>query len=338
MLGALAFFRLRRRKPSASGAAPGGLAQPSDAAFVPQRSARAESVDLSDVVSRLRDPLRRGLPADIRLVVEPGTRLPAARADRSQLELIVAHLVLAARATMPDGGTVTIRTAAHGGGAAGEDDGVALEVEASGTIDRVLLPRLFEPLSEGGAADGDALRLELASAHALASHNRGTLRVEPLAAGGTRFVVVLPPMRQEPVDRSTLAARGRETVLVVEDENAVRMVVRRTLQTGGYHILEASDPLIALDILEKGEEHVDLLLSDILMQHMRGTELVRRVRERWPLVRVLYMSGYGHDPAVIQEVARDGAVLVPKPFTPDELLTAVRGALDSLPGPQDNGS
>lgn len=338
LLAAAAFVAFRRRAepPAAShSAAPAsGPMPPAGEAFVPRSAPRADAVDLSDVISYLRKPLQRALPEGIRLQVETAARLAPVRADRGQVELMVAHLVVHAADTMTEGGTVTIRTRAAsappGDGEAAGDAGALIEVEGAGPIDAGLLPRLFEPLSTGGALD-DGWRLELPTVQALAYHNHGTLRVDS-GADGTRVAIVLPPMGEPLPDPGAFAARGRESVLVVEDDAAVRSLVRRTLEPAGYVIVEAADPRIALDILERGEPAVDLLLSDIVMEHMRGTELVRRVRARWPLVRILYMSGYGDDPAVRKEVARDGAELLAKPFTRDELLRAVRGGLDSLPG------
>ena len=132
-------------------------------------------------------------------------------------------------------------------------------------------------------------------------------------------------------------ARGTETILVVEDEAPIRSIVRRTLERLGYTILEAADPLQALALLEDERNAIDLLLSDVLMPHMTGTELVQRVREHWPLMRVLYMSGHAGDPAVAQGIVQQGLVVVPKPFTQDELANAVRAALDTLPDPRDAG-
>lgn len=303
-----------------------GTAPEANEGFVPRSVPRAAPVDLSDVVALLREPLQRTLPEGFRLQVDAAPRLPPARADRNQVELMVAHLIRHASESMPDGGTVTVRTR-------GVDDGsVVLEVEGEGDLDLALLPRLFEPLSAGRAAD-QGLRLELATVHALAYQNHGTLRVDR-GPGGTRVAIVLPPMREPKPDLEAFAAVGPESVLVVEDEAMVRDLVRRTLEKAGYGVVEAADPLTALEILERGDTTVDLLLSDIVMQHMPGTELVRRVRERWPLVRVLYMSGYGHDDTVVEGLTDDDSPLLAKPFTQRELLGAVRGALDLLPGPQ----
>lgn len=304
--------------------------------FTPRRAPLAEAVDLSDIVARIREPLQRALPANVRVAVDTAARLPAARADRLLLELIIGHLAAHAAAAMPDGGTLTLRTYAAPTARveAGEADvDIVLEVEDTGAgVDPDVLPRHFEPLS-GAGAGAVGLRLELATVQELVYQSHGTMRIENVEDGGTRIGVLLPPMPDAPADPNALAARPGETILVVEDEDAVRAVVRRTLQSAGYTIIDASDPLVALEILERGEANIDLLLSDIVMRSMRGTELVRRVRERWPLVRVLYMSGYGRNPETIAEVGRDGAVLVAKPFTRDELLSAVRQALDTLPGP-----
>ncbi|HUF12283.1 MAG TPA: response regulator [Longimicrobiales bacterium] len=333
LLAAAGFYWFRRRAaaPVADGDVPAAVG-----AFVPQRTPRAEAVDLSEILSQIREPLERALPGNIRLRVDPRRRLPAARADRGQVELIIAHLASAARDAMPDGGTLTIRTYASpepGAGAGTALDSVVLEFEHTDGIEPALLPRLFEPLFTG-LRPGGTLRLGLATVQALVYHNHGRMRIESLDDGGTRIGVVLPRFRQVLNEARSPGARGRETILVVEDEDAIREIVRRTLEKAGYTILEAGDPLTALDILDRRKEDIDLLLSDIFMHHMRGTELVRQVREQWPLVRVLYMSGYGHDPAIVEEVARDGALLVSKPFTADELLGAVRRALDALPGPQ----
>ncbi|HEX6588035.1 MAG TPA: response regulator [Longimicrobiales bacterium] len=123
---------------------------------------------------------------------------------------------------------------------------------------------------------------------------------------------------------------GTETILVVDDEAGVRALARRTLERLGYVVFEAADAIEALALLEQSGDVVDLVVTDVLMPQMSGFELVQRMRERWPLVRILYISG-----AAQPDDERQGLALLPKPFTPEQLTQSVRTALDALPDPGD---
>lgn len=125
-------------------------------------------------------------------------------------------------------------------------------------------------------------------------------------------------------------SRGTETILVVDDEAGVRMLARRTLERLGYVVLEAAHAIEALALLEKSGDVVDLVVTDVVMPHMSGVELAQRMRDRWPLVRILYISGVAQP-----DVERQGLALLPKPFAPEQLTRSVRAALDALPDPSD---
>lgn len=145
---------------------------------------------------------------------------------------------------------------------------------------------------------------------------------------------LFPSVSPEPLVAANAGAppvsRGTETILVVDDEPGVRALARRTLERLGYTVLEAGDALEALALLEKSGHVVDLVVTDVVMPRMSGVELAQRMRDRWPLVRILYISGVAQP-----DVERQGLTLLPKPFSPEQLTHTVRAALDALPDPSD---
>jgi len=169
--------------------------------------------------------------------------------------------------------------------------------------------------------------------HGVVRQHGGAVQVRSVVGGGTTFEIYLPqvdapaaPARvDETVSRDTL---GRETILLVEDEDDVRALARELLERQGYRVLEASDGRQALDRYETEGDQIDLILSDVVMPRMSGRELVDRVRALRPDMRVLYMSGYTED-AILRHGVRDAStVLLGKPFAPADLLAKVREVLD----------
>jgi two-component system, cell cycle sensor histidine kinase and response regulator CckA len=199
-------------------------------------------------------------------------------------------------------------------------------------MDAATQARIFEPFfttKEPGKGTG----LGLSMVHGVVRQHGGAVQVRSVVGGGTTFEIYLPqvdapaaPARvDETVSRDTL---GRETILLVEDEDDVRALARELLERQGYRVLEASDGRQALDRYETEGDQIDLILSDVVMPRMSGRELVDRVRALRPDMRVLYMSGYTEDAILRHGVHDASTVLLGKPFAPADLLAKVREVLD----------
>jgi PAS domain S-box-containing protein len=308
-----------------------------------KRAVQPRLLDLNATL-RAMDPLVRrlvGSGAHVELHLHPAP-LPV-RVDPSQLEQVVLNLAANARDAMPEGGTLRLSTAlsAGAGGRAGATPAAGphatLSVEDSGTgIPPEALEHVFEPFfttKEEGAGTG----LGLATVYQVVEQSGGRVEVEsapgrgtafrihlPLAAGGAPTLTPVPPARE--------AAGGSETVLLVEDDAAVRRITRRLLLRAGYQVLEADDGPAALVLAGAHGGPLDLLLTDVQMPGMSGVALAERLRSLRPAARVLFMSGF-----LGQAKGQPGASAAPlleKPFTPGTLLQRVREALDSPAPPE----
>ncbi len=298
--------------------------------------ARPHIVDLNDVVTRTHRLLTRVLGEDITLTIRLwGEPLPV-RIDVSQLEQVILNLAINARDAMADGGQLTIATEcgkleaerreeAPGGPSArltitDTGSGMSPEVQA----------RAFEPFFTTKPA-GQGTGLGLSTVHGIVTESGGAITVDSAPGCGATFRIGLPiaPGAVEPLEESVASAfpaRGIETILLVEDDAAVRVTASSILTRHGYTVLEARDAREALGRVGDGTR-IDLLLTDIVMPGVSGVELARRLTEVLPRLRVLLMSGY-HDrsPTVVSYPAE--WAMIEKPFVPVTLLRAVREALD----------
>jgi len=258
-------------------------------------------------------------------------------ADSGQMEQVLLNLVVNARDAMPDGGSLVLRAgrvrldaSERIAPAIEPGDYVALSVGDTGTgIDPDDLPRIFEPFFTT-KADGVGTGLGLSTVYGIVAQSGGGIEVRSDVGTGTTFVVYLPATgeledeaAQDTVDRRQPA--GSETVLLVEDEEPVRELVRRVLEDAGYRVLPASRPSQAQRLATDSE--IDLLLTDVVMPEMSGYELATRVRLARPGARTLFMSGYAHKVLGDTDQLPDGELLR-KPFSPEELTAAVRAVLD----------
>jgi CheY-like chemotaxis protein len=257
------------------------------------------------------------------------------------VEQVIVNLVVNARDAMPDGGTLTVRTqnadvdAASSRRHFGITSGryVVMSVEDTGIgIDPETQKRIFEPFfttKETPRGTG----LGLATVYGIVIQSGGEIFVASAPGRGAKFSIYLPRV-EEPAAAAAPAPsgalhRGSETILLVEDEDAVRGLTRRCLETSGYTVLQASGADEALAIAARFDGRLDLLLTDVIMPGLSGPELSRRLAESRPGTRVLYVSGYA-DAAMASHVALDaGASFLPKPFTPETLARKVREILDA---------
>ena len=303
------------------------------------------ALDLNAVVRRVHGMLGRILGEDIALVLATAPELRPVRFDPGQAEQVLLNLAVNARDAMPQGGRLTIGTAnvdvgaddpRHPGFPPGEF--VQLTVADTGVgMPPAVRDHVFEPFfttKEVGKGSG----LGLAMVHGAVAQNGGRIELESAPGRGTVFQIYLP-VTAEPaaVQRDRPAAglpRGRESVLLVEDDANVRGLARRLLEPLGYRVHDHGSPADALAWLAATDAPVDLLLTDVIMPAMNGRDLAVRVRALRPTIRVLFVSGYTADVIADHGVLAPGVEFLAKPYTREALATRLRDLLD---GPTPRG-
>ncbi len=310
-------------------------------AFSRKQVLQPRIVDLNGVVAELTAMLRRiiGEHVELRLQLEPG--LARVLADPGQLEQVITNLALNARDAMPSGGTLTIRTAnvaeAEVLPSSPESSPllgplVELSVSDDGVgMDERTQARLFEPFfttKELGRGTG----LGLATVYGIVRQSGGHIRVSTRLHHGSTFTIYLPMAEGAPEPEVAAGGwsdipRGTGTILVVEDEDAVRYLACRVLRGVGYRVLEAGDPAAALRIVRAEEQPVHLLVTDIVMPGMSGPALAERLVAGWPDLKVLYITGYAEEAIERQGALPAGGALLEKPFTAQQLADSVHQAL-----------
>jgi PAS domain S-box-containing protein len=297
-------------------------------------------LSLVDVVRGLESLLRRSLREDLEFELDLPVALPPVIADPAQMEQVLLNLVVNARDATSGPGVV--RLAVTEAVISGAEDQisppltpgryVALSVSDTGSgIDPAVLPHIFEPFFTT-KEDGVGTGLGLSTVYGIVAQSGGGVEVRAREGGGTGFVVYLPEAAGAIAEASladggqSALPMGEETVLLVEDEEPVRELVRRVLEGAGYIVLAASRPSEAEQLLAENEE-IDLMLSDVVMPEMSGYDLALRVRAQRPDIKMLFMSGYAHRVSGASEFAGE---LLKKPFAPEQLARAVRDALDGV--------
>jgi two-component system, cell cycle sensor histidine kinase and response regulator CckA len=302
------------------------------------QSAPPDSLDLGEVVEGMAFLLRSLAGTTVQVETSSQPALGSVMAIRGRIENIILNLVINARDSMPEGGTITLQTSdvavpdgssplSHGPPAG---DYVLLEVTDTGTgIDDEVSAFIFDPLFTTKAAEsGTGLGLYLCSS--AVAQSGGHIAVDSRHGAGTTFSVYLPRIAETSTGGVDIRSNGGETVLLVEDEAIVRDVAAAILRESGYRVLEASEGSEAIALVdEHGARGIQLLLTDLIMPRMSGAELARQLRRKLPSIQVLYTSGYS-DAALAKVLARDpGAMFIQKPFTPSDLTKHVRMALGS---------
>jgi CheY-like chemotaxis protein len=314
-------------------------------AFSRQQLLQPRRLDVNSHVLNVAKMLRRVIGEDIALETDLEQSMWPVDADPGQLEQVLMNLAVNARDAMPGGGTLRLSSANvtvdalqlrdRPGLVPG--DYVSLGVEDTGVgIDPARLPQIFEPFYTTKEM-GDGTGLGLATVYGIVKQSGGYIYVDSVPGRGSRFSVLMPRRGERAGEEGSGGARpaaaalprGRETILVVEDEAPVRVVVRRMLERLGYTVREAADGAQALAFVEASAERIDLLLTDVIMPEMHGRALAERLMTSEPGIRVLYMSGYTDDDILRRGLTQPGTVLLQKPFTPEELARAVREVLDA---------
>lgn len=295
-------------------------------------------IDLNRVVADMEKLLRRVLGEDVELETLLDPELRPIYVDQGQIEQIILNLAINARDAMPDGGRLTLETAANAGlpGLTGEFVQLNVRDTGEGMVEAVR-ERVFEPFFTTKSR-GHNTGLGLSIVYGVIQQVGGHVEVESSVGDGSLFRVFFPPA--EPTSSSISPAgtvpdstlpRGTETVLLVEDEATVRVLVQRILELQGYTVLAAQDASTAVALCNRMERHPDLLLTDVVMPKTSGPILAEGLQERFQDLKVLFMSGYTDTHSGVRLLNRQRAAFLPKPFSPEVLAHKVREVLDSSP-------
>lgn len=309
-------------------------------AFSRQQVAMVRTVDLNHAVRHTEKMLRRLIGEDIELALDLKAESPFVTTDPSHIDQILLNLAVNARDAMPDGGALTIETAtveldadyaaSHAGVTAGTH--VMLAVADTGMgMSETTKARIFEPFfttKEQGKGTG----LGLSIVYGIVKQSGGEILVYSEIGQGTVFKILFPTSgaASEPALRATShtpARPGGQTILLVEDDAQVRNLAKAMLQQKGYRVLACASASDAQALIAGNQADVDLLITDIVMPKMRGTELAARVEKMAPQIRVLYMSGYTEGGVVNRGLLRADMPFLPKPFTSAALCAKVEEAL-----------
>jgi two-component system cell cycle sensor histidine kinase/response regulator CckA len=308
-------------------------------AFGRQQILAPRLLDLNDLVERLAVPIQSLLPANVEMATLPEPALGMVRVDPGQMEAVVLGLVFHAGQSMPQGGTLTIRTA-HADVSEGESGPdadfhpgpyVLLSVTNTGPgMDEAARARLFEPMFASRDA-AEIPGLDLAACYGIIKQSGGHIAVETAPGQGTTFRVYLPRSGQGPAGEAQAKSgvpSPRRAILVVEDDEGVRQLLTHTLRADGWAVLEATDGLGALRLLQQNHTGpLDLVVADTVMPRMSGRELCERLTALRPGIKVLFLSGHTEDTADRHQVSVAGQPFLPKPFTPSALIGKVRELL-----------
>jgi CheY-like chemotaxis protein len=305
------------------------------------------AMNVNAVVTDVEKMLRRLIGADICLTTHLDPDLALINADSGQLEQVLINLAVNSRDAMPNGGVLTIRTSnaelsdehgeRHLGAAPGRYVMVAVTDTGSG-MTREVQQRLFEPFYTTKPV-GQGTGLGLATVHGIVKQSGGDIYVYSELDHGTTFKVYFPCMTKvadlvmTTAEYRAVSPRGCETVLLAEDDEALRALGARVLVALGYKVLLARTGREALRIVADHRGPIDLIATDVVMPEMNGSQLVEKVLEARPDIRVLFMSGYTDDEVMRRGVIDGQTAFLQKPFTPDLLAHKIREVLD-VPAPE----
>ena len=314
-------------------------------AFSRQQILQPRVIDLNQTLQGLASMLRRLLGEDIELVILTTDRPRGVHADPGQLEQVIMNLAVNARDAMPDGGKLTLETAnidLEDGPAANlvnAKPGPYLVLTVSDTgvgMDSATCAQIFEPFFTTKAPD-KGTGLGLATVFGIVHQSGGAISVTSEPGRGSAFRIYLPhaKRRSEPSNIPVMAGApvgGSETILLVEDDDAVRVLARTILRRSGYNVLDAQNGGEAFLVCEQYPSPIHLLLTDVVMPRMNGRQVAERLLPLRQDMKVLYMSGYTDDAAVLHGIHESGVAFLHKPITSDALLRKVRGVLDDADG------
>ncbi|MEW5977690.1 MAG: PAS domain S-box protein [Acidobacteriota bacterium] len=312
-------------------------------AFSRRQVLQPQILDLNSIVANMHKMLQRLIGEDVSLKIHLEPTLWRVRADPGQIEQVLMNLAVNARDAMPDGGALTIETS-NVGAESGEllrlrgvapGDYVQLSVADTGEgMDEETRLRCFEPFFTT-KDQGKGTGLGLSTVYGIVQQSEGHIFVESERGRGCRFVVYLPRNAEsagsvESRPDAERLVQGSETVLVVEDEDAVRRLVTVILKKNGYKVLEARHGGEALLTCERFTQPIHLMMTDVVMPQMNGRDLANRLLTIHPEMKVLYMSGYTNEAIIRHGILESGMFFIQKPFTPTDLSRKVREVLDQI--------
>lgn len=312
-------------------------------AFSRKQLLELKVIDVNTVISDMERLLRPLIGENIELVTRLSSATGHTRADAGQLEQVIMNLVVNAKDSMPEGGRLTVQSSdvtvrqafrEHRFIQPGRYAVISVADTGHG-MDKETQSRIFEPFfttKEKGKGTG----LGLSTVYGIVKQSNGYVFAESQVGAGTTFYVYLPRV-EDPTEELSPAksppneASGCETVLLVEDEDSVRELVRVTLTSRGYNVLEAEDGERGLQIAESHKEHIHILITDVVMPGIGGRELAKKLLALRPGISVLYLSGYTEDAVVTQGALGPGTGFLQKPFTLQNLAKKVREVIRSQP-------
>jgi two-component system, cell cycle sensor histidine kinase and response regulator CckA len=314
-------------------------------AFSRRQVLQLKALDLNAVLTEVAKMLGRLIPANIELKIVPAASLNRVKADPGQMEQVILNLAVNARDAMPQGGRLTIETRntelheTYAGSHARIPPGkyVVLTVSDTGIgMHSDIKARIFEPFFTT-KKPGKGTGLGLAIVYGVVKQTGGWITASSEFGKGTTFDIYFPQVQMEdavegPVSKIKIspafAARGTETILLVEDQDGIRDLVREFLQNNGYTVLQAVDGNEALQIADEYKHPIHLLLTDVVMPNVGGRELAHRLTQPRPQMKVLFMSGYPDHATWNSELFDDTAAVLQKPFPMDTLARKIRSLLD----------
>lgn len=312
-------------------------------AFGRRQPMQLSILNLNDLAEEVSKMFQRVLGEDIQLELRLAPKLGSVQADPDQIEQTLMNLAINARDAMPNGGRLTIETAnvrldrEYAGQRHNVQPGphVMLSVSDTGCgMSPEVLSHLFEPFFTT-KPPGRGTGLGLASVYGIVQQHKGSIEVQSQPNAGATFRIFLPRVRGKPqprreADVAEVETRGTETILLVEDEQAVRELAESVLKEKGYTVYSSAHPSEAEALVARRGEEISLLLSDVVLPECSGPKLYQRLSPKYPALKVLYISGYSQETLSFKP---DGAgkLLLRKPFTPTELAAKVRAVLDAKP-------
>ena len=309
-------------------------------AFARQQVVQPTVLDLNELTASLAQMLRRLIGENIEFVTVLGAQPTPVLAERGQLEQVLVNLVVNARDAMPEGGRVVVETARLSlktatileGERVAAGDYVTLTVRDTGLgVPDSIRPHLFEPFFTT-KAPGHGTGLGLATCHGIAHQHRGFIWCTSTPGQGAAFTVCLPlacgePAPTAPPEPVARTSEGHETILLVEDEPAVRTIGVRILRSAGYHVIEAADGEEAWSLLSRGDAEVQLVVTDLVMPRLGGLQLADRLSASRPRLPIVFTSGYSADLDRLAEGEARSRPFLRKPFTPAQLRGIVQATL-----------
>ena len=306
-------------------------------------------INLNAVVTENLKMLNRVIGEDIELVMVPGAELGAVKADPGQVEQVIMNLAVNARDAMPQGGKLIIETVNakldesyarfHAPVKPGEYVMLAISDTGSG-MDAETQSHIFEPFFTTKGLKGTGLGLS--TVYGIVKQSGGYIWVDSELGKGTAFKIYLPlaaetsdPVSLQPVVAAVQPGRGRETILVVEDESNLRRLVSQYLEKQGYVVFDASSGTAAIHLANVHPGPIHLLLTDVIMPGMNGRELAQRISFLRPTTKIIFMSGYTENVIGYSGTLENSMILLNKPFTLPALKNKVREVLDSEPLPRE---